>query len=822
MLHPPQVSAVFWRFAVGTGFAHLQPGRRWTAALSRAGTAGSSAAKGYLGVSPLDRHNMVISSNLGFPRIGAGRELKRALDRYWSGESGETELREVGRAIRRESWEMQAALGISHIPSNDSSLYDHVLDAAVAVGAVPERFRRLRGLAGYFAMARGTGSLSPLRLTKWFDTNYHYLVPEFEPEQDFQPESAKPVGEFLEAKALGIRTRPVLLGPLSLLLLGRMRDASRPPLALLERIIPAYEELLRRLAAAGAEWVQLDEPVLAQELSPDALGALERAYERLARAAPGLRRLVATYFGGLHANLPLALRLPVEALHLDLVRAPEQIVPAVECAPVTLSLSLGVVDGRNVWRTDLERALALLERARDGLGPDRVLVAPSCSLAHCPLDLDAETSLDSEVRSWLAFARQKLAEIAILSTALGRGREAVHAALAESRAVVDARRRSAHVHDPRVRMRTEAVCPPMLHRNSSYPERRDRQREILPLPLMPTTTIGSLPQTGAVRAARAAFKAGRKSLADYEDFLRSEIRQAIRFQEEIGLDVLVHGEFERSDMVEYFGEQLNGFAVTGHGWVQSYGSRCVKPPIIYGDVSRRGPLTVRWSCFAQSLTDKPVKGMLTGPVTMLQWCFVRDDQPRWLTCRQISLALRDEIGDLQAAGIRVIQVDEPAIREGLPLHREQWKEYLGWAVEAFRLATSGALDTTQLHTHMCYSDFDDIINAIVELDADVLSVEGARSGMRILDALARRRYPNAVGPGVYDIHSPRVPSAEEIEERLREAQAALSPEQIWVNPDCGLKTRSWPEVRAALEAMVSAARRLRAAAIPGGPREAPS
>jgi 5-methyltetrahydropteroyltriglutamate--homocysteine methyltransferase len=692
---------------------------------------------------------------------------------------------------------------------------------ALTVGAVPERYRGLGEgpIDAYFAMARGiqsagphaprTADLPPLRMTKWFDTNYHYIVPEFDHGREFKIESAKPIEEFVEARACGIETRPVLVGPVSLLLLGQTPDGHRGPIDLIDRLIPVYEELLRRLAAAGADWVQLDEPCLVLDLPPAALRALDAAYGRLAEAAPGLRVLVATYFGGLRANLPHALRLPVAGLHLDLVRGPEQLEPALADAPRTLSLSLGVVDGRNIWRTDLDAALGTLERAVDKLGPDRVLVAPSCALLHCPLDLDLETALDPEVRGWLAFAKQKLHELATLVTALRLGRDPAQVALARSREASRARRTSPRIHDPAVEGRAAAVTPALFQRPSGYPERCRRQREALRLPPWPTTTIGSFPQTRAVRTARAEMRSGKKSRAEYERFLRSEIERAIRFQEAIGLDVLVHGEFERSDMVEYFAERLNGFALTRHGWVQSYGSRSVKPPILYGDVSRRGAMTVEWSRFAQSLTTRPVKGMLTGPVTMLQWSFVRDDQPRWLTCRQIALAIRDEIADLEAAGTRVIQIDEPALREGLPLRRQDQEGYLRWAVDAFRLASSGAQDTTQIHTHMCYSDFDDIIEAIADLDADVLAIEGARSGMRILEAFKRCRYPRDVGPGVWDIHSPRVPTPEEIEARLRRAQEALPPERLWVNPDCGLKTRGWQEVRASLAAMVAAARRLR-------------
>ena len=771
----------------------------------------------------------IIAANLGFPRIGRDRELKTALERYWAGAISEAALREAAGAVRRQNWALQVGAGIDHVPSNDFSLYDHVLDMAAVVGAVPARFGpgpgAARDLTVYFAMARGGApaaagaGATPLRLTKWFDTNYHFLVPELEPDAAFELASTKPLDEFLEAKAQGVHTRPVLLGPVSLALLSRASetgaehaDAAR----VVERLVPVYVELLQRLERAGTDWVQMDEPVLALDLPPGVLRAFERAYERLGGRSSQIRILLAAYFGALGPHLASALRLPISALHLDLARAPEQLAPALAQAPATLALSLGVIDGRNVWRTDLEQALGVVETACQRLGPERVQIAPSCSLLHCPLDLDPETGLDPDVREWLAFGRQKLAEIVTLATALRQGRAAVHDVLARSRAALEARRSSARTRNAGVRARVAAVTGDMLRRGSPSADRRPHQRARLSLPPLPTTTIGSFPQTAELRRTRAAFRSGALPPADYERYLRREIERGIREQEAIGLDVLVHGEFERADMVEYFAEELDGFTLTGHGWVQSYGSRCVKPPILYGDVARRGPITVRWSRFAQSCTGKPVKGMLTGPVTLLQWSFVRDDQPRALTCRQLALALREEVADLEAAGIAIVQVDEPALREGLPLRRAEWAAYLAWAVEAFRLAAGGAGDATQIHTHMCYSDFDEIVEAIARMDADVLSIEGARSAMRILDALRRCAYPNEVGPGVYDIHSPHVPSPDEIEQRLVAALAVLPLERLWVNPDCGLKTRRWDEVRPALTAMVAAARRLRAAhAVPG-------
>ncbi len=771
----------------------------------------------------------MITSNLGFPRIGRKRELKAALERYWAGEISEAALQDVGRAVRHQSWALQVELGIDHVPSNDFSFYDHVLDMAAVVGAVPRRFgadpRAACDLAVYFAMARGaitatsaaTGAgrpgPAPLRMTKWFDTNYHFLVPELEPHTDFELASTKPLDEFLEAKALGIHTRPVLLGPISLAWLSRVDQtgADGDTVARVgERLVPVYVELLQRLERAGADWVQIDEPILALDLSPAVLGTLGLVYERLGRLSSQLRILLAAYFGGLGPNLATAMRLPISALHLDLVRAPEQLPAALAQAPATLSLSLGVVDGRNVWRTDLERALSMVETACQRLGPERVQLAPSCSLLHCPIDLEFETDLDPDVRGWLAFSRQKLAEVATLAAAVRRGRAAVSDALAQSRDALEGRRASARTRNVHARARLAAVTADMLRRASPCADRRARQRERLSLPVLPTTTIGSFPQTVELRRTRAAFRSGALPPADYERYLRGEIDRCLQEQEAIGLDVLVHGEFERADMVEYFAEELDGFALTRHGWVQSYGSRCVKPPILYGDVARRGPITVRWSRFAQSRTGKPVKGILTGPVTLLQWSFVRDDQPRATTCRQLALALRDEVLDLEAEGIAIVQIDEPALRESLPLRRAEWAAHLDWAVDAFRLTAAGVGDVTQIHTHMCYSDFDEIVEALVRMDADVLSVEGARSAMGILETLRRCAYPNDVGPGVYDVHSPRVPSEAEIGQRLAAALAILPLDRLWVNPDCGLKTRRWDEVRPALTAMVAAARHVRA------------
>ncbi|WP_422509771.1 5-methyltetrahydropteroyltriglutamate--homocysteine S-methyltransferase [Stenotrophomonas sp. GZD-301] len=755
---------------------------------------------------------MTTVTNLGFPRIGAKRELKRALEAYWSGDSSAQSLQDTARALRARHWQLQRDAGVDVPPSNDFSFYDQVLDTAFLFDAIPARYRALADadpLAGYFALARGVQrdghDLHALEMTKWFDTNYHYLVPELQAGQGFALRGDKPLAEYREARALGIQTRPVLLGPVSFLLLSKTVDGS-PALELLDALLPVYAELLGALKDAGAEWVQLDEPLLVQDLDETARAAYAHAYATLA-TAPRPKVLVATYFGALEDNLPLAASLPVDGLHVDLVRAPEQLDAVIKALPAGRVLSAGLVNGRNIWRTHLDNALVLARYAHGHLG-DRLWLAPSCSLLHSPVDLTLETKLDDELRGWLAFSRQKLQELRLLADAIDGGSQA-EAGLAEARARIESRRQSPRVHKPAVAARLAALTPADAQRHSRYPQRHLAQAAALKLPRFPTTTIGSFPQTLEVREARARNKSGKLSDADYDAFLATQTEHCVRVQEQIGLDVLVHGEFERNDMVEYFGEQLDGFAFTRNGWVQSYGSRCVKPPVIYGDVTRPQPMTVRWSQYAQSLTDRPMKGMLTGPVTVLQWSFVRDDQSRAATCRQIALALRDEVLDLEAAGIGVIQIDEPAIREGLPLRRAQWREYLDWAVEAFRISASGVRDATQIHTHMCYSEFNDIIHSVAAMDADVISIETSRSRMELLDAFVRFQYPNEIGPGVYDIHSPRVPDKEEMLALLRKAAEVLRPEQIWVNPDCGLKTRGWKETRAALDALVAAARQLR-------------
>ncbi|MDL1900440.1 5-methyltetrahydropteroyltriglutamate--homocysteine S-methyltransferase [Anaerolineae bacterium CFX9] len=770
---------------------------------------------------------MVLAANLGYPRFGAKRELKRALESYWGGKITQTELLAAGREIRLTHWQIQQAAGIDVIPSNDFSFYDQVLDTTWMVGAIPARFSALDSgsLDTYFAMARGLQKdgldIPALEMTKWFDTNYHYLVPEIAPGQAFRLTSTKIVDEFIEARAAGIHTRPVLLGPVSYLLLSKTADdgiaveqPEGPPLDALPRLLPVYVEVLQRLAAAGADWVQVDEPCLVLDLDEQAQAAYWVAYEHFAQVGE-IHIMLATYFGALADHLKLAVDLPVAGLHLDLVRAAEQLEEALALLPAGKMLSVGVVDGRNIWRTDLDAALAKVERAVGTFGKDRVQIAPSCSLMFSPHDLELETELDAELKSWLAFARQKLDELVLLKRAVSEGLETVAEPFALSRAAVESRRHSPRTHNPQVRARLEALDPAMLQRHSDFATRKAVQAQRLKLPPLPTTTIGSFPQTAEVRAQRTACNQGEITQEQYDDFLKAEIARAIHLQEDIGLDVLVHGEFERTDMVEYFGEQLTGIAFTRHGWVQSYGSRGVRPPILYGDVARPAPMTVNWSTYAQSLTERPVKGMLTGPVTILQWSFVRDDQPHSETCRQIALAIRDEVLDLEAAGMRIIQIDEPALREGLPLRRAAWDAYLNWAVDCFRLASGGVRDETQIHTHMCYAEFNDIIDAIARMDADVISIEASRSKMELLEAFRRYAYPNDIGPGLYDIHSPRIPSQSELEALITRAMQVLPANQLWINPDCGLKTRTWEQVIPALRTMTAAAQQARTSLVTG-------
>lgn len=756
---------------------------------------------------------MVQTAVLGFPRIGPNREVKRALERLWAGTGSVDELDRTAQLIRRQQVTGAARATVDVVPSNDFSLYDHVLDTAIMVGAVPDRFARITPLAHerYFAMARGTATVKPLEMTKWFDTNYHYLVPELDADMEFDLHAEKPLAEFHDGVEWGVRTRPVLLGPMSFLLLAKSHQAGLSLPALLERLTPVYEELLAALAEAGATEVQIDEPCLVTGLADQQISAFEKAWLRLVEARPALQLTLATYFGTLGKQFDRILSLPAAEFHLDLARAPEQLDVAATASASSARLSLGVIDGRNIWASDLETLLARVEPVVDRLGDERVRLAPSCSLLHVPYSAAREDRVDPRVRPWLAFGEEKLVELHLLKAALGSDEAARRGLLAANQMAMTSRRSSTLTHDATVGSRLEALRSQDLERRSPYAERAVVQAGRLQLPELPTTTIGSFPQTKEIREMRRQEGSGAISTEDYEAFLRDQIRSVVALQDRLGFDVLVHGESERNDMVQYFAEHLDGFAISAHGWVQSYGSRCVKPPILFGDVSRPAPITIGWWAHAQSCTAKPVKGMLTGPVTILQWSFVRDDQPRADTCRQIALAVRDEALDLERAGAQIIQIDEAALREGLPLRRAEQDDYLRWAIDCFRLAANGVADQTQLHSHMCYSEFNEMIEHIARMDADVVSIEASRSQMDLLDAFQHFRYPNAVGPGVYDIHSPRVPTAEEITQLLRQAEARIPRERLWVNPDCGLKTRGWEEVTPALEHLVEAARARRAA-----------
>jgi 5-methyltetrahydropteroyltriglutamate--homocysteine methyltransferase len=740
------------------------------------------------------------STVLGYPRIGANRELKKAVEAYWAGAIGATALEETAAGLRAEVWQQLRNARLDAIPSNTFSYYDHVLDTAVAVGAIPDRFARLglSDLDTYFAMARGVDAEPALELTKWFATNYHYLVPEIGPGTTFTPNPTKALSEYVQSRELGIPTRPVLVGPATFLLLAKGEDGV-DPFARLDELTATYESILETLKKAGVAWVQLDEPAYAADRTPAEIEALRRAYTRLGEAANRPRIFVATYFGDLGDALPALLDTPVEALGLDFVAGPGNLRALAESGPLTgKTIVAGLVDGHNIWRTDLRAAIAT--GATVTALADHVAVSSSCSLLHVPVDLSVETGLAPELFERLAFARQKVDEVVLLGRALRDG--TAHVPVPPPKAPESWRRAA-------VRDRLAQLAPTDRQR-PHYDRRATAQQALLNLPELPTTTIGSFPQTPELRRARAALRAGTLDAAGYAERMRAEVEHVIRLQEALGLDVLVHGEPERNDMVQYFGEQLDGFAATDHGWVQSYGTRCVRPPLLYGDVARRGPMTVEWARFAQSLTERPVKGMLTGPVTILAWSFVRTDQPLAETADQVALALRDETIDLEAAGIRVIQVDEPALRETLPLRTADQKAYLEWAVGAFRLATSGVALDTQVHTHLCYSEFGEVITAIDALDADVTSIEASRSKMEVLGDLAAIGCARGVGPGVWDIHSPRVPSRDEVVSALRRAVEAVPARRLWVNPDCGLKTRGYPETEASLRHLVAAAAEVRA------------
>ncbi len=761
---------------------------------------------------------MAKSANLGFPRLGLKRKWKKASESYWAGKISQDELIATANELTSRHWQMQMDAEIDYIPCNDFAFYDIMLDMSVLLGAVPTRYNigaeEEIDIDTHFAMARGrqdeTTDVTAMEMTKWFDTNYHYIVPEFETGMKFRLASTHPFSAVERAKKVGVKNpRPVIIGPVTYLLLGKIVDEGCSRMDLIDNLLDVYVDILRRFYDQGVEWVQMDEPALVLDLDDEAKSLYRHAYARFAPREKRPKMLITTYFGSVAHNADLATQLG-EGLHIDLVRAPEQLDTIVNTIDNQLILSLGVVDGRNIWRTDLDKSFSLLERAARGMGgATRIQIAPSCSLLHCPIDLDAETTLDPEIKEWFAFGKQKLSEISALNKALNGEMDKAEPMFRDSREAFRKRSSSPRVTNPDVQKRLKEITDAMTRRETVFAERKKVQDNKLHLPLLPSTTIGSFPQTREVRKLRANVKKGAISREEYEKAMEAEIEKTVRFQEEIDLDVLVHGEFERNDMVEYFGEQLDGYVFSKNGWVQSYGSRGVKPPIIFGDIVRKSPMTVRWSKYAKDLTDHPMKGMLTGPVTMLQWSFVRDDQPRNVTCDQLALVIRDEVVDLEAAGIDVIQIDEPAIREGLPLRRGDWDSYLEWAVRSFRISASGVQDETQIHTHMCYSEFNDIFQAIADMDADVISIEASRSRMELLDAFEDFLYPNDIGPGVYDIHSPRVPSVEEMIELLQAALKHVPKDRLWVNPDCGLKTRQWIEVEPALKNMVIAAKEVR-------------
>lgn len=764
----------------------------------------------------------MLTQNLGYPRIGSHRELKKICENYWADKTGYKNVLQVGKNIRHENWKLQQETGIDLIPSNDFSFYDHVLDHSLTFGAIPKRYNEVILKKGnteldlYFAMARGYQKdgldVVAMEMTKWFDTNYHYIVPEFHKDQPFKLFSTKIIDEFYEAKQLGIITKPVLIGPITYLLLGKEKENGFEKIDLIKNLLPVYLEILTRLDALGVEYVQFDEPFLALDLSEKEQKAYEYAYKEIRKAFPRIKLVLATYFEGLVNNLALTTSLPVNVLHIDLVRAENQLADVLAQLKENTILSLGIVDGRNIWKNDFEHSIATINQAIEKLGTERVWIAPSCSLIHSPVNLENETNeenLTAEVKQWLAFAKQKIAEIVTLKRLItNEGPASTLQKLEENKKALSNRKTSKSIHNIVVKERVANLKAEDSERKSPFSLRKIKQQQ-LNLPKYSTTTIGSFPQTAEVRSWRAKFKNGIFTEDEYNTLIAEETAKAVKWQEEIDLDVLVHGEFERNDMVEYFGEQLEGFAFSKNGWVQSYGSRCAKPPIIYGDISRPQPMTVKWTSYAQSLTSKYMKGMLTGPVTILQWSFVRNDQPRSETCTQIALAIRDEVVDLENAGIKIIQIDEPAIREGLPLRKKDWQTYLNWAVNAFKISASGVEDETQIHTHMCYSEFNDIIQNIADMDADVITIETSRSQMELLDAFADFKYPNEIGPGVYDIHSPRVPKREEMVHLLKKAKEVIPEDQIWVNPDCGLKTRGWDETKKALIEMVEAAKEMR-------------
>ena len=755
---------------------------------------------------------MAVTHNLGFPRIGKQRELKFALESYWRGESSQQDLQKTAHNLRQTHWQTQAML--DYVPVGDFSFYDHVLDTSAMLGNMPARVNQTADdLDRYFQIARGRSqaddacqNIAAGEMTKWFDTNYHYIVPEFDKNTHFKLNADNLIMQIKEAKQYGHQIKPVILGPVSYLWLGKSKDGS-DKMALLDSLTATYQALLLKIAEQGINWIQIDEPILVTELTDEWQQGFEQAYALLQKTP--IKLLLTSYFGELKDNIPLACNLPVDGLHIDAINGFSEVNQIANTLPTDKILSLGVIDGRNIWKTDLNKTLAWLEPIHNQL-KDRLWLAPSCSLLHVPVDLDSEIALDDEIKSWLAFATQKLTELDILATALNKGKDAVADDLMANFKAMTARQQSSRVHHQSVKERIAAIDAKLSQRQSSYEVRASKQKRRFNLPLLPTTTIGSFPQTTTIRRTRKQYRLGELNEHDYHSFIKNEIQEVIAKQEAMGLDVLVHGEPERNDMVEYFGEKLDGYAFSQFGWVQSYGSRCVKPPIIYGDIRRPKPMTVSWATYAQSLSDKPVKGMLTGPVTMLNWSFVRDDQPRHQTCLQLAMAIRDEVLDLEKAGIGIIQIDEAALREGLPLRRSQWQTYLDWAITSFKISANGVSDETQIHTHMCYSEFNDIIAAIANMDTDVITIETSRSDMELLDVFNEFNYPNEIGPGVYDIHSPNIPTIDHIVALIQKAATKIPPERLWINPDCGLKTRNWSEVEQALERMVTASQTLRA------------
>ena len=748
----------------------------------------------------------------GYPRVGAKRELKFAVEAYWKGAKSEAELQETAAEIRRLNWATQKAAGADLVPVGDFSFYDHVLDLLCTLGGIPSRFgfdAANLTLEQYFQLARGNATQMAMEMTKWFDTNYHFIVPEWSADTSFKVNAKNLIAQIKEAKAQGHDIKPTLVGPITLTYLGKKKEdfGCRIEKILLPKLLPAYAQLLRELAAEGVDWIQIDEPILATDVAQVWLDAFAPVYKELANT--GVRIILGTYFAGVAEHVKLLGSLPVHGVHIDCVRAPEQLVVFAEQFPTNKVLSVGLIDGRNVWKANLTQVIDTLEPVKAKF-QNNLWIAPSCSLLHSPQDLAVEEKLNGEIKSWMAFAAQKLVELGVVKRALEHGKDSVAAELKASDAAAADRATNKLIHNDAVKARLANLPKGADQRKSPFAERIKAQQAWMNLPILPTTTIGSFPQTTEIRHARAAFKKGELSATDYDAAMKKEIAYCVEVQEKLNIDVPVHGEAERNDMVEYFGEQLQGYCFTQFGWVQSYGSRCVKPPIIFGDVSRPNPMTVYWSTYAQSLTKRPMKGMLTGPVTMFKWSFVRNDIPLSEVAKQIALALNDEVLDLEKAGIKVIQIDEPAIREAMPLKKSQWKEFLDWACESFRLSSTGAEDSTQIHTHMCYSEFNDILDAIASMDADVITIETSRSDMELLTAFGDFKYPNDIGPGVYDIHSPRVPTDAEVEHLLRKAMEVVPVERLWVNPDCGLKTRGWKETLEQLEVMMRVTEKLRA------------